>query len=444
MLKLLRSLFLTNRLFTLLGGIAVLFVFTFVSGGFYLFPKVIFFLLLAVLITDLLLLYRVKRGLEGERILADKLSNGDENEIVIRLKSFYPFKISLRVFDETPHQFQRRDVEFDIEMMTGENRSIQYFLRPVKRGEYSFGAVNVLAHSPLKLIARKFSFSGDKNVPVYPSYIQMRKYELLAIHQNLTETGIKKIRRIGHNQEFELIKEYITGDDFRTVNWKATARRSRLMVNQFQDERSQQVYSLIDKGRVMQMPFNGMSLLDYAINSSLVISNIAIKKSDKAGLLTFQDRVGSFLRAGRMNNQMAAIQEVLYNQKTAFLETDYSALYASVRKSISQRSLLLLYTNFESIHGLHRQLPYLLAMNKMHLLVVIFFENSELKTLIEKKAQGLKEIYHQVVAGQFAYDKKLIVKELQKHGIQYILTAPEKLTINSINKYLELKARNLI
>src|SRR5882762_7096905 len=157
------------------------------------------------------------------------------------------------------------------------------------------------------------------------------------------------------------------------------------MVNQFQDERSQQVYSLIDKGRVMQMPFNGMSLLDYAINASLVISNIAIKKSDKAGLLTFQDRIGSFLRAGRMNNQMAAIQEVLYNQKTAFFETDFSALYALVRKSISQRSLLLLYTNFESIHGLHRQLPYLLAMNRMHLLVVIFFENSELKGLIEKR-----------------------------------------------------------
>jgi uncharacterized protein (DUF58 family) len=314
----------------------------------------------------------------------------------------------------------------------------------VKRGEYSFGAVNVLLSSPLKLFSRRFRFSADKLVPVYPSYIQMRKYELMAISHRLTDTGIKKIRRIGQNQEFELIKEYVAGDDFRTVNWKATARKSRLMINQYQDERSQQVYSLIDKGRVMQMPFNGMTLLDYAINATLVISNIAIKKSDKAGLITFQDRIGSMLPAARLNNQMAAIQEILYNQKTAFLETDFSVLYSRIRRSISQRSLLLLFTNFESIHSLHRQLPYLNNLARTHLLVVIFFENTELKEAIEEPAENLKEIYYKAIAERFSYEKKLIVKELQKHGIQSILTAPEKLTINTINKYLELKARNLI
>ncbi|MBS1557873.1 MAG: DUF58 domain-containing protein [Bacteroidetes bacterium] len=444
MKKFFRSLFLTNRLFLLLGSIALIFVLTFIFQGFYFVPKILFFVGLVMVATDMVLLYRVKKGLTGNRVVAERLSNGDENEIQIHLQSYYPFHTKLRVFDEAPHQFQRRDIEFVLFLAAGEKKSIRYFLRPVKRGEYFFGAINVLVHSPLKLVVRKFQFSMDKMVPVYPSYIQMRKYELLAIHHYLTESGIKKIRRIGHNQEFELIKEYVTGDDFRTVNWKATARKSRLMVNQYQDEKSQQVYSLIDKGRVMQMPFNGMSLLDYAINASLVVSNIAIKKSDKAGLLTFQDRIGSFLRAGRTNHQMAIIQEVLYNQKTAFFETDYSSLYARVRQSISQRSLLLLYTNFESIQGLHRQLPYLLALNRMHLLVVIFFDNDELRTVADKKTDGLKEIYNQAIAEQFLYDKKRMTKELAKYGIHYILTAPEKLSVNTINKYLELKARHLI
>ena len=272
----------------------------------------------------------------------------------------------------------------------------------------------------------------------------MRKYELLAISHRLTSTGIKKIRRIGHNQEFELIKEYVSGDDYRTVNWKATARKSRLMVNQYQDERSQQVYSLIDKGRVMQMPFEGMSLLDYAINATLVISNIAIKKSDKAGVVTFQDKIGSLLPAARHNNQMATIQEVLFNQKTAYLETDFSVLHSTIRRTIAQRSLLLLFTNFESIHGLHRQLPYLINLGKAHLLVVIFFENTELRQLTDQTATTLKEVYYKAIAERFSYEKKLIVKELHKHGIQSILTSPEKLTVNTINKYLELKARNLI
>jgi uncharacterized protein (DUF58 family) len=442
--KILRALYLNTRLFLGAGIVSLLFILTFVAGGFYVIPKVLFYFLLAAVLTDFILLFRVRLGLKGERFTADKFSNGDENEIRISLVSVFPFKISLRIFDELPYQFQKRDLEFNATLNSGEEKIIEYSLRPVKRGEYLFGALNVLVSSPLNLVTRKFRFSADKLVPVYPSYLQMRRYELLAISQRLTNTGIKKIRRIGHNQEFEMIKEYVSGDDFRTVNWKATARKSRLMVNQYQDERSQQIYSLIDKGRVMQMPFNGLSLLDYAINASLVISNIAIKKSDKAGLITFQDKIGTVLPASRLNNQMAIIQEVLYNQKTAYLETDYSVLYGTIRRCVSQRSLLLLFTNFESVYSLQRQLPYLVNLANQHLLVVIFFENTELKSLIEKKANNLREVYHKALAERISFEKKLIVKELQKVGIQSILTPPDRLTVNTINKYLELKARNLI
>ena len=139
----------------------------------------------------------------------------------------------------------------------------------------------------------------------------MRKYELMAISNRLVELGIKKIRKIGHNLEMESIKEYVVGDDYRTINWKATARKGELMVNNYQDEKSQQVYSLVDKSRVMQMPFEGMSLLDYAINASLVISNIAVKKEDKAGLITFQHKIGTLLPASSRNNQVQLIMQAL-------------------------------------------------------------------------------------------------------------------------------------
>lgn len=439
-----RSLYINDRFFWATGLLASLFIFAFVLGGFVVVPKILFGIFLAVLFTDLILLYRVRYGIRGERTAPDRLSNGDENEITIAITSYYTFEITLRVFDEVPHQFQLRNLSFERKLTAGEGIVIQYTLRPVKRGEYSFGAVNVFASSPLRLVARRFRFGQGKLVPVYPSYLQMRKFELLAIHNRLLEGGVKKIRRIGQNQEFELVKEYVSGDDVRTVNWKATARRSELMVNQYQDERSQPVYSLIDKGRVMKMPFNGMTLLDYAINACLAISNIAIKKSDKAGLITFQDKVGTVVAASRTNKQMAVIQEALYNQRTAFLETDFASLYTAVRGKITHRSLLLLFTNFESIHALHRQLPYFINLSRAHVLVVIFFENTTLQSLIEQPAEDLKKIYYKAIAERFAYEKKLIAKELLKHGIQTILTAPEKLTVNTINKYLELKARNMI
>ena len=298
--------------------------------------------------------------------------------------------------------------------------------------------------SKIGLISKRFTFDSDTMVPTYPSFKQLRKFELLNINKNSVEYGLKKIRRIGHTMEFEQIKEYVLGDDLRTINWKATAKKNSLMVNQFQDEKSQPIYSIIDKGRVMQMPFEGLSLLDYAINSALIISNVVLKKQDKAGLFSFSKKVENVVFAERRSSQMRLILEALYNVKTDFFESDFSRLYGEVKRNITQRSLIFLYTNFETLDGLHRQLPYLKAIAKSHLIVVIFFNNTELELLTKVKAQNIKEVYDKAIAEKFAFEKRLIVNELKKFGIYSILTTPEKLTVDTINKYLEIKSRGLL
>ena len=317
-------------------------------------------------------------------------------------------------------------------------------MRPVDRGVYNFGNLNIYVHSPLQIIKRRYTFNNGQTVKVYPSFIQMKKYAFLAIDNKLTQFGLKKIRRIGHTMEFEQIKDYVTGDDVRTINWKATAKRGSLMINQFQDEKSQPVYSIIDASRVMKMPFNGLTLLDYAINSTLAFSNIALKKNDKTGLITFSNSIQNHLAASNKKTHLNIILEILYAINTEFLDSDFGRLYAEVKRKITHRSLLLLYTNFEHISSLHRQLPYLKGLSKKHVLVVIFFENTELDTLIKKKAASTPEIYHKTIAQKMEYDKKLMVKELEKHGIQAVLTRPEDLSVNTINKYLEIKARGIL
>ncbi len=223
---------------------------------------------------------------------------------------------------------------------------------------------------------------------------------------------------------------------------EVTARKGgQLMVNSFTDEKSQQVYCLIDKGRVMKMPFDGMSLLDYAINATLVLSRVALVRQDKAGILTFADQIGTFLPAGRKAMQMSQILEILYNQQTRFQETDYEKLYALVRTRITQRSLIVLFTNFESLSGLQRQMPYIRSIAKNHLLLVVFFENTGLQQIREMEADTIEDVYTMTIAERFAYEKRLIVKELNQHGIATILTAPENLTVQTVNKYLEIKAR---
>ena len=435
--------YLTFRFFLIAMAFVALFIMSYIYPGLLSIVTALFFVAIGLVFIDVILLFKQK-GITASRLLPEKLSNGDDNPIELTLQNNYNFTTDLLLIDEMPFQYQKRDFEINTQLSKQDQKKITYTLRPLERGEYYFGNLNVYANSPIGLVTRRFQFAKDAMVPNYPSFLQLRKYMLLAFSNKLFEYGLKKIRRIGHTMEFEQIKDYVNGDDIRNINWKATAKRNQLMVNQFQDERSQPIYSVIDKGRAMKMPFEGLSLLDYAINATLVISNVALKKQDKAGMFTFSRKVENKVVAERRPSQMNKILETLYNVNTDFSESDFSRLYIDVKRSITQRALLLLYTNFETLDALHRQLPYLQAMAKNHLLVVIFFENTELEKLTKVEATSTFEIVQKTVAEKFMYEKKLIVNELQKHGIQSILTTPEHLTINTINKYLEIKARGLI
>ena len=423
-------------------------IFLFVVADFFpmLYNCVWYLLYLLILFTaiDILLLFASNKKVIGIRNMSEKLSNGDENEISIALNNQFTFAVSVKIIDEIPFQFQQRNFEVKRNIKPKAKDDYRYFLRPTERGEYLFGNLNLYVTSPLRLISRRFTYDNNQMVPTYPSYMQLRKYDLMAFSNNLSQYGLKKIRRIGHTMEFEQIKEYVQGDDLRTINWKATAKKNQLMVNQFQDEKSQNVYMVIDKGRVMKMPFNGLSLLDYAINATLVLSNVILKKQDKAGILAFSKKVENRVVAEKRQSQMQLIMENLYNVKTDFFESDFSRLYVDIKKNINQRSLIMLYTNFETLDGLHRQLPYLKGIAKNHLLVVVFFNNTELNELIQKKAENVQEIYDKVIAEKFVFEKRLIVNELRKYGIYSVLTQPDQLTLDTINKYLEIKARGIL
>ncbi|KLT64924.1 DUF58 domain-containing protein [Pedobacter sp. BMA] len=437
------NLFLNDRLFMVLGACVVLFLLKFFFHWLGYIPQVAIGAVCMLFFTDVFILYR-QNGIEAKRITPKRLSNGDENPIQIEIKNRYGFEVRARVIDEIPFQFQVRDKDFKFGLKSAEVKSIHYNLRPTKRGAYDFGFIRTYISSPLGLVSRRFNFDGAVVLPVYPSFIHLGQYELMAVSNQLTDLGIKKIRKIGQSREFDQIKNYVGGDDIRTLNWKATARKGSLMVNTYTDERSQNIYCLIDKSRVMRMPFEGLSLLDYAINASVALAKVAMLKEDKAGLITVSERIGSILPADRKAAQLGSIMNVLYQEKTRYLESNLEALYSCVRAVVKQRGLLIFFTNFESLSALQRQMPYLRRLAKYHLLLVVFFENTELKALSTEPAKNIEGIYHKTIAEKFIYEKKLMVKELNKNGILTVLTAPQNLTINVVNQYLAIKAQNRI
>ena len=376
--------------------------------------------------------------------MAHRFSNGDENKIEVVVKNEFNFPVHVDVIDELPEQLQMRHWKRNLNLKSRTQMKISWKLKPLERGEYHFGNIHLFVSSPLQLIARRFTSEAAATVPVYPAFMQLRNYELFSGTTLHSDAGNQRMRKIGQSLEFEQIKEYVSGDDIRTLNWKASARKGGLMVNSFMEERSQQVYCIIDKGRLMKMSFDGMTLLDYAINSCLVLSNICLKKQDKVGIITFSTEPGSVLPADRKVSQAERILQLLYKQKTDFLESDFEMLYLQIRSKIKHRSLLILFTNFESLSGLNRQIDYLRSLAHNHLLLVIFFENSELDELRNSHAKDIEEVYIKTIAEKFAFEKRIIAKELSKYGILSILSSPKNLTVNTINKYLELKARQAI
>ncbi len=260
---------------------------------------VVMSVLAVFLLLDTFTLYRQTRGIQAFRNCPERLSNGDVNRISLSVSNKYPFRVAIKIIEEVPFQFQKRDLTFSTSIGVRKSEVLYYDLRPTERGVYQFGAINVYVAGLLGLVTRRYIFDENKDVAVYPSFLEMHKYELLAASHRLTDYGIKKIRRIGHATEFDHIKHYVLGDDPRTINYKATARMSQLMVNTYQEEKSQPVYCLIDKGRTMKMPFNGLTLLDYAINTTLMVSTTALNKGDKAGLVTFSKNVDEILPADR-------------------------------------------------------------------------------------------------------------------------------------------------
>ena len=441
--KYIGDLFVTLRFYIVAGVCIIIFTLSFFLPLFFPLAKIIFVAFLLLVAADYFFLFIAGKKPVAERLVSDRLSNGDINTIVLSVTNNSSYFAAMKIIDELPFQFQERNFSIQKHFLPRQQLKVSYTVKPAERGSYFFGNILLYVQSRQGFVVRRHVISAQETVSVYPSFINLRNYQLIS-QATIQGNGNKRMRKIGQSMEFEQIKDYVNGDDIRTINWKATARKGTLMVNNYVDEKSQQVYCIIDKGRLMKMPFEGLSLLDYAINSTLALSNVCLQKQDKIGLISFSNKMGSLIAADRKPVQRENILQALYKEKTAYLESDFEMLYLQVRHKIKQRSLLILFTNFESVNGLKRQVAYLRSIARHHLLLVVFFENTALNKLSGADAFNIDDVYVKTIAEKFVYEKKLVVKELQKYGISSMLTSPEKLTINTINKYLQLKAQQAV
>jgi uncharacterized protein (DUF58 family) len=442
-MPLFKNLYLSDRVFYVLGSVIFLFFLSFLFNPVFYAALVLLGLFLVVTGIDIVLLFKNKH-ISISRETVSVFSLGDLNKVGLILKNNSDRPFTIKIIDEIPYQLNDRDFSIEVPIGKLKNEAVTYYLSPKVRGEYRFGDLHVFIRTKLGLAVKRETTQAVKSVAVYPSIILMKQQELAVLKHPSFMQGDNKNRKLGRSYEFDQIKNYVDGDDTRNINWKATSTLNKLMVNHYEDERSQQVYSIIDKSRIMKMPFNGLTLVDYAINSTLAFSNIVLKKSDKAGLITFSQKVDSTLKAERGGHHLKKIMYSLYKEKYDYSEANYEALYSSIRKTINNRSLIFLYTNFDSIYALDRNIKTLRMIHKYHALIVVFFENTELDAYAKLPATSVLDIYQKTMAKKNALEKIQIIKELRAHGIPAIKCAPEQLSAKTINKYLELKSSGFI
>lgn len=433
------TLYITHRFYYVAAFLVCLFVIGYLSAPVFILARVLFGVWMLLTLIDLALLYCVSSSrMKASRQCASRFSNGDANEVTIHLVSPYAFPTQVEVIDEMPVEFQMRDFVLRDRLAAGEERTVSYSLTPTNRGTYIFDRIRLFFASPIGFFQRRFTRGERCSVKVYPSFAHLTLYSLLC-NRRLDEYGVKRIRQVGADTDFEQIKDYMEGDEYRHINWKASARATTLKVNVYQQDRSMPVYCIIDKGRMMQQSAYGLTFLEYAINAALALCYVAVRKDDQAGIVAFSDEVDAFVPANKQGSQMQKLMDALYAQQTIFAESDYSALSTLLSQRLTKRSLLLLMANFATLNALERELPYLQRIAKTHQLVVVVYRDREMEDFVQCEPANTEDYFQQASVSRYYAEKQLIIKRLRQCGILAIYALPEQLSVSVINRYLELR-----
>ncbi|HXF60656.1 MAG TPA: DUF58 domain-containing protein, partial [Caldilineaceae bacterium] len=374
----------------------------------------------------------------------NRLSLAAPNKVVLTVRlhrSLRPLAIWLR--DEPPPGFR---LEPPNPILRGvaplaQPLKLTYTVYPPRRGDYAFGDLHLRWQSVLGLLRRQARFPAAAPVKVYPNLLDVRKYDLLLRKNRLWELGLRPVRVLGGGSDYERLRDYSPDDEYRRINWKATARRGKPISVEYQTERSQNIVALLDVGRMMRSPVGDVAKLDYAINAVLLLTYVAAQKGDRVGLLVFADQVQSWLapRSGRA--QFHRMLELLYAVESQPVEPDYQAAFAYFAAKQSKRCLALVFSDLTGALGVESLAAQLLHLRRRHLALLVAMRDPTVQRLARQPVEDSASLYQRTVAEQLLDERRTLLELLQQQGVHTLDTPADELSIAVVNRYLELKAR---
>ncbi len=387
------------------------------------------------------LLSRYLARLTVQRRAPERLSLGQANPVRLEVTSRTGLPLALTLKDDAPWEFEASQREHHLRLAPYQRREIAYTVTPRARGDYDFGDVHVRGRSLLALSLWQRRFPATQTVKVYPDLLGIDRYVALARSRHLEQAGFRPLRYLGEGAEFDFLREYSPDDDYRKIDWKATARRGRPITRQYDLERSQTLMLLIDAGRMMCAEIEGMSKLDYAINAAVMLAYVAVEKDDAVGLVVFADKVASFVPAGKGLRQVGLIADQLYAVKPVLREPDYGEAFSLLRRRTQRRALVVAFTDLIDRESSSQLLGNVLALTPRHLPLVITLRDHRLDALAGLRPQEAGGAYQRAVATSLLTQRRLALAHVRSGGAQVLDVSPRELTVQTVNKYLEIKQR---
>ena len=374
----------------------------------------------------------------------EKLSLGARNVIILRFRNRAGASLNLLVKDEAPHLFDISEDTISLTLPADSETSVSYAVTPKKRGNYQFGDVHIRYPSRFGLFSRQARIPQSMQVKVYPNLLELKKYVILARRGRFAESGLKRSKQYGEGTEFESLRDYLPDDDYRKINWKAAARVGRPITEEYEHERSQNVTIMLDCGRMMTSVIGNMSKLDYTINAALMLGYICSVKGDNVGLIAFSDNVEAYIPPRRGKQQLYGIVEALYDISPKMRQPDYEKAFKFVESKLRKRSLIVVFTDLIDAEISKTLTSYLPMLRPHHLALCITLKDTELAGLADEVPNSIEDVYQKAVAGQLLMEQQGVLNKLRQSGVLVLNVAPEDLSIATVNRYLELKGKNLL
>ncbi len=391
------------------------------------------------------------------QLASDKLSLGAWNPVEIQLDNPTPRRQTLTLREQPPPNFELDEpLVVTRQLEKAARETLTYHVRPPRRGDASFGDLYLRLEGPLRLVRRTFRQAGTRqDVRVYPNLRELRRYDLLVRRGLEAQAAGRPVRVAGASTEFERVREYLPDDEFRRINWKATARRGQPLVNQYEAERSQNLVLLLDAGRSMaaladppiedeERPAAALTKLDRALNTALLLAHVASQRGDRVALLAYADDVRAFVPPLRGRRALLTTVQALYNLRAESVEPDHARAFGFLAQRNLRRSLVVLFTDLADRESSRVLAANVLRAARQHLVVCVTLADPNLRRPAEARPSDGRTLYEKMVAQQLLDERRSVLAHLAAYGVLSVDADAETLNPRLIATYLELKARGRV